>query len=409
MAGRRGARFSRIVACGGALLAACGSSDAAAPDDATIVSISVSPPALSLRNAGATANLTATVIGRGGAIADAVVTWTSSDSAVATVAGSGATGTVIAVGRGTALITAAAGSVSAAVLTNVITPAGPPRFLVFDWHDVTGFATGDEASAGPVTWSVDRFLWGQGGAVVVSPDGIAWERFPLPAGNAAEPVATWTGQGYVVAGAPGAMLTSPDGRTWTSHVVGTRDVIRKLVWAGGRVVGMGGTGSMIGSSDAIAWTATSALTGGSLHDILWTGTRWVVAAGEVTLASTDGVSWQTSAQPPDPVFGLVWTGSEMLGYGPRVLQSTDGLGWTIVDDYTSSAAIPAPETVLRLGSVFGGCESGGAGRMLFSADGVTWYRAPAPEPLPGCEGLAWDGSRVAVSWTGGLSIGAVVN
>ena len=324
------------------------------------------------------------------------------------MAGSGATATVVAVGRGAALITAATGSVSASALANVTTPAGPPRFPVFDWHEVAGFTVGDETDAGPVTWSVDRFLWGQGGAVLVTPDGFSWERFPLPAGNAAAPAATWTGYGYVVAGAPGAMLTSPDGRTWTSHVIGTSDVIRQLVWAGGRVVGMGGSGSMIGSPDGINWTSTSAVTGGNLHDILWTGTRWVVAAGEVTLASTDGVNWQTSPLPPDPVFGLVWTGSEMLGYGPRILQSMDGLLWSIVDDYTSSDAAPEPGTVLRLGSTFGACESGG-GRMLFSSDAVTWYRAPVPEPLPGCSGLAWDGSRVAVSWPGGLSIGIVVN
>jgi hypothetical protein len=95
---------------GSLLVAACGGG----PTDTRIPgAISVSPTSVALDAVGETQQITATVTDQdGGTIPSPSITWSSSNTGVATVTGSGL---VSAAGSGTAVITATAGSVSATV------------------------------------------------------------------------------------------------------------------------------------------------------------------------------------------------------------------------------------------------------------------------------------------------------
>ena len=85
--------------------------------DRIATSITMSPTSLSFTTTGATQQLTATVKDQNGAtISDATVTWSSSNTGVATVS---ASGSVTSVGDGTATITATSGSASATASVTV--------------------------------------------------------------------------------------------------------------------------------------------------------------------------------------------------------------------------------------------------------------------------------------------------
>ena len=85
-------------------------------------SIAIEPVSVTLMSLGETVQLTATVLDQNRqSVADAVVTWTSSDEAVAKVNGHGL---VMAVSNGSVTITARSGSASASVPVSVMQSAG---------------------------------------------------------------------------------------------------------------------------------------------------------------------------------------------------------------------------------------------------------------------------------------------
>ena len=84
----------------------------------SVDSIAIGPSSVTLMSLGETVQLTATVLDQNGQpVADAVVTWSSSDEAVATVSGQGL---VTAVKKGTATITGRSGSASATTTVTVM-------------------------------------------------------------------------------------------------------------------------------------------------------------------------------------------------------------------------------------------------------------------------------------------------
>ena len=100
--------------------------------------IVIEPMAVTLRSIGETVQLTATVLdGNGQPVADATVTWESSDASVATVS---AQGLVTAVGNGTSGITATSGSASGSitVTVQVRTPSPDREVLVALFNALDG-------------------------------------------------------------------------------------------------------------------------------------------------------------------------------------------------------------------------------------------------------------------------------
>ena len=97
------------------ILTACRGSEPSGP--AVVATITLSPTALSLASLGQTQQVTSTVKDQSGtAIANAAVTWSSSNTGVASVS---AGGMVTATGNGPATIQAAAAAVSANVTVDV--------------------------------------------------------------------------------------------------------------------------------------------------------------------------------------------------------------------------------------------------------------------------------------------------
>ncbi len=101
--------------------AACGSDDNNTTPTPVAASVTIVPSATgALVSLTETRTATATVRDASQAvIANAAVTWSSNNAAVATVSGTGATATITAVGNGSAMITATSGTVSAQLTVDV--------------------------------------------------------------------------------------------------------------------------------------------------------------------------------------------------------------------------------------------------------------------------------------------------
>ncbi len=68
-----------------------------------------------------------------------------------------------------------------------------------------------------MTWGGNQFVAvGEGGAILTSPDGVTW----TPRASYSLDGVTWGGDQFVAVGLEGTILTSPDGVTWTPRASG---------------------------------------------------------------------------------------------------------------------------------------------------------------------------------------------
>ncbi len=173
------------------------------------------------------------------------------------------------------------------------------------WRWANPLPQGSDLTA--ITYSLEHgfVAVGRRGAIVTSPDGIAWAwRDSGTDGDLAG--VTWGGGQFVAVG-PGyeaspTILTSLDGVTWTPRVYDQPADLRQVVWNGERYLTAGGATGFLTSSDATSWTRqqTNGADGVSVNGLLWMGTRFI-AVGEkdtpfvgphaVVLFSADGASW----------------------------------------------------------------------------------------------------------------------
>ena len=161
-------------------LAAC-DRDPVAPGAPVPTSVSVSPAQLAFESLGDTARLSAEVRDEdGGVIADATVTWSSSDPGVAAV---DSAGLVASVGNGAATITAAAGSASGAaaaqveqVAVRIAFQSSPDSLVVGDSAHLAPEAL--DALGSPVPGSA--FAWESSDPVVLRVSDDGWIRPRVP-------------------------------------------------------------------------------------------------------------------------------------------------------------------------------------------------------------------------------------
>ena len=153
-----------LALAGAALLVGCDES-ATEPLPPVPATVQVSPSSVELTEIGATAQAIATVMDADGVeMPTAAVTWSSSNTAVATV---GEGGTVEAVGEGSTTITAQSGDATGSVQVTVVLPAPTPTELLIDPDTATLTeagatmqlsatvldATGTEIEGAAMTWT----------------------------------------------------------------------------------------------------------------------------------------------------------------------------------------------------------------------------------------------------------------
>jgi hypothetical protein len=202
----------------------------------------------------------------------------------------------------------------------------------------TDAVTWTERSAGfsgtllDVTWNGRQFISvGQftGGAVLTSPDGFTWTAQQVPSNNSAalRGVAASSTRSIAVGSqnltqgplpAKGIMLSSTDGIAWTQVQMPVSATLEKIVWAGNQFVAVGtldppASGAVaLTSPDGVTWTNHAMVSGASPTDIAWNGSRFVAVGGEV-VTSVDGVTWQQATA--DAASAIAWNGQSFLACG----------------------------------------------------------------------------------------------
>jgi hypothetical protein len=175
-----------------------------------------------------------------------------------------------------------------------------------------------------------------GALVLFSSTGDAWTPASLPngAGNGLYDV-TFAAGLFVAVGQNGALLTSPDGVSWTLKDVGVTADLRSVRYDGTRFLAVGGDHTVLTSRDGVAWT----MLGGrpsitALWDVAYADGRFV-AVGELAGIwwSTDGASWTAaSGQPADAYlgfYGVTYGAAGWVAVGDeQAASSVDGVHWT---------------------------------------------------------------------------------
>jgi hypothetical protein len=190
---------------------------------------------------------------------------------------------------------------------------------------------------------------------------------------------------YVAAGDQGALLSSPDGVTWTTRTSGTSVTLHDVAHGDGRYVAVGQGGKILVSDDGVVWTGAASPSSRDLFAVVHHGDRFFAvggdySAGAETLESVDGTTWTRPeiTQPLHLLRDLASDGSRLVAIGTAMSDLQifglftwdDTAGWTQRVDgtglglrYNAVAAGPAFVTI-------------GAGGSASSTDTLTWLQAP---------------------------------
>ncbi len=259
-----------------------------------------------------------------------------------------------------------------------------------------------------VAWSGKQFVAvGNNGTILSSPDGRTWTtqhaKFPGPFPPLLTDI-TWSGKQFVAVG-PGAILTSPDGRTWTGQALDSVQKIYLLAIAGSetQLVAVGNNGTVLTSPDGMTWTSQTSGTSRRLNSIVWSGKQFIAVGDNGTiLSSPDGYTWirRYSASASQIFSGVAWSGKKFVVVGINaILTSSDGISWTSHGLNSLPVQLSALFTdVTWARSQF--VAVGYGGLILFSPDGETWT-TQASDSEVSLFGIAGSQSRfVAVGQAG---------
>jgi len=153
-------------------------------------------------------------------------------------------------------------------------------------------------------------------------------RNSVPGGYTLNAVAYGNGM-FVGVGSQGAILSSPDGATWTPRTSGTSAGLNGAAFGNGLFVVVGDAGTILTSPDGTSWTAQTSGTGVSLDSAAYGNGIFVVVSGSSTnLTSPDGVNWTVRNSPE---MGRIAFGDGQflaLGFLNSYYVSQDGTSWT---------------------------------------------------------------------------------
>ncbi|WP_457631158.1 WD40/YVTN/BNR-like repeat-containing protein [Oceanithermus sp.] len=126
------------------------------------------------------------------------------------------------------------------------------------------------------------------GLVVGPVPGSVWS---WRSGGVFESVAYGNGV-YVIVGGPGAIVTSPDGDSWTARGSGTDAWLYSVTYGNGTFVAVGDSGTILTSADGESWTAQAAPTSSSLKAVAYgDGVFVAVSDSGAVVTSSDGEHW----------------------------------------------------------------------------------------------------------------------
>jgi hypothetical protein len=214
-------------------------------------------------------------------------------------------------------------------------------------------------------------------------------RNPLPTGQLLNAFAYGNGL-HVGVGAYGAIVTSPDGVTWTLESSGVTNTLFGVAHGNGLFVAVGTSGRILISPDGRNWTSRPSGTSSHLFGVVRGNDRFVAVGSQVMTTSPDGLAWSSAAKTVG--FSEVTFGNGLcvaVGSSGSILTSTNGINWTTqasgTTAFLSSVAFGNGVFVAVGGEVFNGA-------LLRSTNGVNWTRLTSGVP-PNGKSIAYGNGR----------------
>jgi hypothetical protein len=297
------------------------------------------------------------------------------------------------------------------------------------------------ASSATKTVGVGFGTWGNA-SILVSSDGAYWG---LQSGSVTSAIGLESiayGPLYVAVGSEGAILTSPDGIAWTARSSGTSLSLRTVVWTGSRYLAAGGGGVLLASIDGVAWSSVGNLGGvGMVRSVsvgdkaVFVGENGTIAtldaanvvafpssltaeeftavaiggggrlvavgyAGVVRVSDDGGVTWVNRDIGADhDLVAITWAGTQFVagGFGSSAYTSPNGDSWTQrtsseEEDVTIISMAWTGAKVVAMTSPrisFEDEETLLPGRVMTSADGINWTDHNTPNASTYLPGLVW--------------------
>lgn len=249
---------------------------------------------------------------------------------------------------------------------------------------------------------------GDNGAIITSPDGLSWTAPGSTGITSSLKSIRWEGSAFITAGAGGRLYTSTDGSTWTQRTSGVTDDLRDAAKLGTLYVAVGSAGTLLTSTDADTWTERSTGDTRPLRSIATVGTAagaQLVAVGASGTVLTSGDStittWTTRTLPggiSNARFNAVAATASvrvMVGDSGAGATSTDGITWTSMTAVSSANL----NGIAAKGTTF--CAVGNAGAVQTSLNGAAWVDRTDVTFIDDFRAIATDGARFLAVGTNG--------
>jgi len=247
---------------------------------------------------------------------------------------------------------------------------------------------------------------GDNGAILTSPDGNTWTGRDSTLTGSINSVFYLNGN-YLAIGPAGSttnLITSPDGVTWTRRTAGTSTFNAAAYGASTYVVVSvsGGNGAFY-STDLVTWTGATTLGGDNYFDVVFGNSLFVTVGSNGALyTSPDGATWTSRSAGSTQFNRIIYANSLFVAVGNSgtIRTSTDGVTWTL---RTSNVAGNLNDVVWN-GSIF--CAVGASGVITTSPDGTTWTARTPGDTTVTLMSVAWSGTRFIVTNTTNTSVWA---
>jgi len=221
---------------------------------------------------------------------------------------------------------------------------------------------------------------GSDAIILGSTDGVSWVDRNVTPSNAFS-AAAFGNNRFVVVDGNGAILSSPDGISWTSIAAG-QSSFTTVTYAHGKFIALASDGTVAESDDGIAWVQqnsgpTNVINSGIAFGnglFVATGYRSVPGAPDYSLISrsADGLDWSAPASQfsYDHLYGVAYANGTFVAVGEDdghevLLTSNDGTNWV-----AGSSGANRPLYGVAFGN--GRFVVVGQAAARISADGITW-------------------------------------
>lgn len=258
-----------------------------------------------------------------------------------------------------------------------------------------------------VVWTGDRLLaLGEDGAVLESPDGIAWRGRGRISGFNRQPRLDdleWAGSVLVATGGDSAFFSRDTGRTWRP-IKGPPEGFRTLMRRGTGFVGVSGQEIWV-SSDGEDWVIQGNVPVPSTWmygGMAWTGARFLLYRDSLAFQSVDGKHWTPAPLRPE-AFGLQFAGGALFtecsgDCGEGLVSLDTGRTWRSMKGLHDGMEVVGHDGKRWVGFGSRGPTWGGTS-IYSSANGVEWTLVQELED--DLTAIAWTGRNwVGVGWWG---------